>query len=346
MADFYDISEWSEKLWFQPGGTRDKVVVENPETGVLYFFKTSLLKTQKDYKHEFWSEIIASEIGGLLGFDMLKYDIAFNRGRIGCISKSMVTEGENNLTEGISYLTGYDTTYNPEKKTSKKLYTFQLIKESLRFYSLEKFINNLIEIIILDSIISNGDRHQENWGIITEYNDVIETIEDIVKKSDKHLGSKLLLSIFAILAKVKRKKIKEVAEKIHLFMPSRFSQIYDSGSCLGRENSDDRIKKMLIDSTMLEAYISRGQSEIHWEGKKLNHFELIRKVKNEYNESVTSCISRIKEQFSLQTVMTLVENIDENLPSCFSEHKLPSERKEFIIKLLNLRTQKLMEITE
>lgn len=346
MADFYEITEWSEKLWFQPGGTRDKVVVENQETGELYFFKTSLLKIKKDYKHEFWSEIIASELGTLLGFDMLKYDIAFNRGNIGCISKSMVKEGENKLTEGISYLTGFDTTYNPEEKASKKLYTFQLIKDSLQFFNLEKFIHNIIEIIILDSIISNGDRHQENWGIITDYNDVIKTIEDLAKKSDQHLGSKLLFSIMAITAKAKRKEIKEVAEKIHLFMPGSFSQIYDSGSCLGRENSDERIEQMLKDLTMIEAYIRRGQSEIHWEGNKLNHFELIRKIKNDYSDIVTNCISRVKKHFSLDAVKTIVNNIDKNLPSGLVEHKLPLERKKFIIKLLNLRTQKLMEITE
>ena len=40
------------------------------------FFKTSLKKKEKDYTYEFWSEIIASEIGRLLGFDTLVYDVA------------------------------------------------------------------------------------------------------------------------------------------------------------------------------------------------------------------------------------------------------------------------------
>ena len=57
------------------GGTRDKAVVEDAD-GQLYFFKTSLKKKEKDYTYEFWSEIIASEIGRLLGFDTLVYDVA------------------------------------------------------------------------------------------------------------------------------------------------------------------------------------------------------------------------------------------------------------------------------
>ena len=79
MADFYNITSWNEKPWYQSGGTRDKVIVENPANHKEYYFKTSLKRDLKDYKHEYWSEIIASKVGSLLGFDMLKYDIAFNR---------------------------------------------------------------------------------------------------------------------------------------------------------------------------------------------------------------------------------------------------------------------------
>jgi hypothetical protein len=126
MAKFYDITKWNERPYFQTLGTRDKVIVENPDEHSEYYFKTSLKRDKKDYRHEFWSEIIASEIGELLGFDMLKYDIAFNRGQIGCLSKSMVTQGKNTLNEGIKYLTGFDTTYNPDDKDSKKNILFSL----------------------------------------------------------------------------------------------------------------------------------------------------------------------------------------------------------------------------
>jgi len=90
----------------------------------------------------------------------LRYDIAFNSKEIGCISESMTQEGVNKLTEGVSYLTGYDTTYNPKDKNSKKQYTFQLIFEALGFFQLSRFAENIIQIIIFDSIIGNSDRHQ------------------------------------------------------------------------------------------------------------------------------------------------------------------------------------------
>lgn len=44
MANFYDITEWNEKPFFNTKGTRNKCVVSNPEDDSVYFFKTSMLK--------------------------------------------------------------------------------------------------------------------------------------------------------------------------------------------------------------------------------------------------------------------------------------------------------------
>jgi hypothetical protein len=346
MPDFYDITSWNEKLWYQPGGTRSKVVVENPNTGENYFFKSSLKKEKIDYKYEYWSEIVASEVGSLLGFDMLQYDIAYNRGEMGCLSKSMVTEGKNKLTEGISYLTGFDTTYNPEDKDSKKLYTFDFIRQTLEYFQLGHFIGNIIEIIILDSIIGNGDRHQENWGIITDYNEVIKTLEDIAKKEKKSMLEKSLFAIMGITSKAKRDDAMKLVKELQLKMPGKFSQIYDSGSCLGRELDDDKVKQMLTDNIMIETYIRKGVSEIHWEGEKLNHFVLIEKLNQKYSDSVKKIIERIKNKYQELTIKSCIYNIDSKLPQEYAENKLPNERKEFMLKLITLRVRHLIKLIQ
>lgn len=342
MADFYNITTWDEKLYYQTGGTRNKVIVEDPKSHAEYYFKTSLKREAKDYKYEFWSEIIASEVGSILGFDMLKYDIAFNRGEMGCISKSMVTKGKNKLTEGISYLTGYDTTYNPDDKESKKQYTFQLISKTLEYFQLSHYIEKIIEIIILDSIIGNGDRHQENWGIITEYSEVIKMLEDIAQKNVKGFFEKTLFALLGISSKEKSKETVKLLNELHLKMPGQFSQIYDSGSCLGRELEDDKMKQMMSDQFMLDAYIKRGVSEIHWEGKKLTHFELINEINKLYPELVKKIIQRVKEKYNVITIKECIENIDLKLPDELKKYKLPVERKEFVIKLIALRVEKLI----
>ncbi len=343
MAKFYDISAWNERTWFQTGGTRDKMVVENPDNHLDYYFKTSLKREKKDYRHEFWSEIIASEIGELLGFDMLKYDIAFNRDQIGCLSKSMVTQGKNTLNEGIKYLTGFDTTYNPDDKGSKKQYTFQLICETLKYYRVGHYIDKIIEIIILDSLIGNSDRHQENWGIITEYNDVIKMLVDIANKEKKGF-SETLFSFLGITTKAKSESKSKLINELKLTMPGQFSQIYDSGSCLGREIEDDKMRKMMNDEVMIGAYINRGDSEIHWDGKKISHFELIKKVNLQYADTVKRITARVKQRFNENEVKHCIENIDIQLPDSLKQHKLPQDRKDFIFKLIILRAQKLITL--
>jgi hypothetical protein len=316
------------------------VIVENPADHLEYYFKTSLKRERKDYKHEYWSEIIASEIGSLLGFDTLRYDIAFNRGEMGCISQSMVTKGIDKLTEGISYLTGYDTTYNPEEKLSKKQYSFQLICASLKHFKLDHYIEKIIEIIIFDSIIGNSDRHQENWVIITEYNAIIKAMDQL---SGKGIVIRSLFSLFGITTKNKNELYGELLQEYHLRMPGTFSQIYDSGSCLGRELEDEKLRQVLQDPSMLEAYVRRGEPEIHWNGEKVKHFELIEEISKIHTDIVKTIVSKVKNKYKESVVVKCVNDIDINLPKNLSEHKLPEERKELIKKLIVLRLEKLFK---
>jgi hypothetical protein len=103
MAELYNITEWSEQRWWNTGGTRNKKVYLSPD-GELHYFKQSLKKEGKDYKYEFWSEIIASEIGLLCGFDVLPYHVAVRGNEVGCISKSMIIQGKEELVEVGKYL--------------------------------------------------------------------------------------------------------------------------------------------------------------------------------------------------------------------------------------------------
>lgn len=346
MAEFFDISDWQEKPWFQTGGTRSKMIVENPDDHTDYYFKTSLKKINKDYKCEFWSEIIASEIGQALGFNVLKYDIAYNGKELGCISKSMVTPGVNKLTEGISYLTGYDTTYQPaDKKSSKTQYTFQFIVNALRSFKLERFVENIIELIVFDSLIGNSDRHQENWGVLTEYSDVIRMLEELPKNKKRSGAEQMIYHLFSLTSKLRKTDLNQVIKEFELTNSSGgFAPIYDSGSSLGREKEEDKVKQILKDNVMMEAFIRRGESEIHWEGEKLNHFELIKKINNEYPEIVRKVIKQVVSRYNTDEIRQIVLNIDHKVPQNIIMNKLSEVRKEFIIKIISLRFEKLKEI--
>jgi len=341
MADFYDISNWQEKFHYQTKGTRSKAIVENPQNESLYFFKKSINK----YKHEFWSEIIASEIGTKLGFNMLKYDIASKKGEIGCISKLMIDISQQQLTEGIDFLQGYDYTYIPDQKESYNKYTFHFIVKALNEYKLEKTVPDLIKTIIFDSIVGNGDRHQENWGYI------INTRVKDLKFNNRIMDSvsfrrfvKAFLFVRFIRTFITDKVRLYQLEKIIEDYKGIYSPIYDSGSCLGRELDDDKINDYLNNKDSLNAYISKGTSEIRWEGPKLKHFDLIKHICNEYPDVVKSTISSVLMNFNEQNIRKIVLSIDKNLPEKLIEHKLPDNRKELIINLITLRIERLKEL--
>lgn len=349
---YTDISGWQFNIYQNTGGTRSKKIALHPDSNKEFFFKGSkeLDTGEIRYPTEFWSEIVSSKIGQFLGFNMLDYNIGYNENdkqKIGCLSKSMVEHTENNLTEGKSYLTGYNPKYNPE--TDKKEYTFQFIRKALNSFRLEKYINNLIEVIIFDALISNSDRHQENWGVITFFRETLHDIENTLAKEDLKWAERFGLKFKRFIVKgtsfgkENRSKLMVQSDMAkHSFAP-----IYDSGCCLGREKEDHIVKQLLTDTRQLEGYINKGFSEIHWEGyeKKRRHFELVNLIKKEYPDKVKEILLRTENKFDREAISTIIRNVDNSLPEeMFNKYKLSDDRKELMIKIISLRFQKLMEL--
>jgi hypothetical protein len=354
-ATFTDISDWHKNVHYSTGGTRSKYIALEPETNEEFFFKGSkeTPKGEIRYPTEFWSEIISSKIGQFLGFPMLDYDIAYDskhKQKIGCLSKSMVLGSKNKLTEGKTYLTGFNARYNPE--IDKKDYTFQFICDALTSFSLECYIKNIVEIIIFDSIIGNSDRHQENWGIITKHKIIHEKKleKDVVSKVEKR-------SIYRKIRRLSRRfftddsiKSEQVLDNSNLVVKfevkHKLAPIYDSGCCLGREHLDEKVLKMLNDFQMIEAYIIKGESEIHWKGneKKRKHFELVELLLEHYSTDTQKFIARVEEKYNVETIKNIIENIDINLPKDLIKFKLSESRKQLMFKLITLRIEKLIKL--
>jgi len=347
-ATFTDISGWHKNVHYSTGGSRSKYIALDPRTNKEYFFKGSQETPTGEIKFpmEFWSEIVSSKIGQFLGFPMLDYNIAYDskhKQKIGCLSMSMVLSSENKLTEGKTYLTGFNAQYNPD--LDKKYYTFQFICDALNKFSLGNYIENILEIIIFDSIIGNSDRHQENWGILSTY------------EQEENNGAEQVSSVFKkIKNKIKRlsNNSTKTELKIHVNRSSthltynynyQFAPIYDSGCCLGREHTDEKVLKMLNDSQMIGAYIRKGESEIHWEGhlKKRKHFELIELLLVNYPAETKKFIARVKEKYNSESIKEIIENVDINIPTDLINYKLSETRKQLMYKLVTLRIEILIQ---
>jgi hypothetical protein len=265
----------------------------------------------------------------------------------------MIENSENRLTEGKMYLMGFNSNYNPNLREHQRLYTFQFISESLIGFEFDSFIHRLIEVIIFDSIIGNFDRHQENWGIITNYNQTIKGIDKHLETKVKNFFTKQKFRIakwylkLISKAQINMKRIpKSILAQQSSFAPNVFAPIYDSGCCLGREIEEERLNKMLLDNNMLEAYVRKGESEIHWEGfeRKKKHFELVNLVKEIHKDKVSEVIDRVVNKYKNEDIKAIIFNIDKNIPSNLSQYKLADNRKELMNKIINLRIEKLKEI--
>ncbi|MCF6139860.1 hypothetical protein L1S34_01025 [Flavobacterium sp. K77] len=354
-ATFTDISGWHKNVHYSTGGTRSKYIALHPETNEEYFFKGSKETPLREirYPTEFWSEIVSSKIGQFLCFHMLDYNIAYDsnhKQQIGSLSMSMVLSSKNKLTEGVAYLTGFNSKYIPS--LHKKDYTFQFICNALDKFHLGNYIQNIIEIIVFDSVIGNSDRHQENWGIIAYYQEIFDNIEreinsnkigffsKIKNKLNRLLGEKLI-HVHDTNGKLSKSDLIVQAD----LAPHKFAPIYDSGCCLGREHTDERVLKMLNNSQMIEAYIRKGESEIHWQGnlKKRKHFELIELLLENHPDETKKIIVRVKEKYNPKSIKEIIENIDINVPIDLINFKLSGTRKQLMFKLVTLRIEKLIQ---
>lgn len=356
QATYTEITYWQKNVHYSTGGTRSKYIALNPDTNEEYFFKGSKETPNGEirYPTEFWSEIVSSKIGQFLGFEMLDYNIAYDQNhnqKIGCLSKSMILHSENKLTEGIQYLTGFNSKYNPEK--DKKSYTFNFINDALTAFNLGKYVNNIIEIIVFDCIIGNSDRHQENWGIIMNYNQAIKDINDKLEREKlgfwKKLDMKIMrfLNEFFILLNKENRRISKANLKLHSEITlNKFAPIYDSGCCLGREREDDWVEKAIIDSQMLISHVNKGKSEIHWDefGEKSNHFKLVALLLEKYPNETKTYISRVRDKFDSKKIKGIIDNIDNNLPNELINLKLSDSRKILMFKLITLRIETLLKL--
>lgn len=334
MAEIYNISDWNYKNWIGTGGTRDKNFVENPADGKVYFFKESIER----YPSEFWSEIISSKIGKHLGFDVLDYNTGIVGVTLGCICESMIDQTSEELEHGINLLKEKIPNF---KLTDRPKIGFDQVELSLENYN--GFINKFIEMLVFDAIIGNQDRHSENWAIIRSLDvesidinkkKLIQRILNMYRKYDLRLDSMPFKRFFM--------KYMNKAELVN----TRFAPIYDSGSSLGRDIDETRIDEYLSTDSKIRKYIDKGKSEIRWTEKedKINHFEIIEKVKQKHHQKVIDTINNVLKIYKKEDIKNIINNIDNKASENIKETKLSLQRKELIIKFIDLRIERLKEI--
>ena len=314
----------------------------------FYYFKRSQFKPstqtrlEKDFKFEFWNEIIAYEIGNLLGFKVLQYNIAIDENIMGCISESMINPENQELIEGVKYLQAYSPEFDPSNTKHRAWYTFDLIDNALRSARMGGFLIDLLELIILDALIGNGDRHQENWAIISTK----LPLSDILNEEGKYqngIFKKMIQALKWLENKLKARR--EALPQSYYEIDYTFAPIYDSGSSLGRELLTEKVELLLSSEEELKTYVLKGTSEIHWENKKVSHFQLIRNLLDSpHRENLKNIIARVIQKFNGPKIEQLIEAVDQEVPETHAGYRIPSSRKRLIYKIITLRFETLREL--
>jgi hypothetical protein len=236
----------------------------------------------------------------------LRYDVAAHKEEIGCLSKSMVDTNENKLSEIVNYLRGYDANYNPDNKGSYSQYTFQFIENALDAYSLKNKMNHIVSTVIFDSLIGNGDRHQENWGFI------IPNVTSIPKEA-------YFAPIYDSGSCLGRELLENKVDKM-LKDKNMLAAYINRDRCEVRWDGNKKISHFELIGKIRTIHL--------------------------YKNIVETEIKRVGKAFNLSLIERIVRDIDKKLPDNLKQHKLSENRKLLIIKFVSLRIERLNAIIE
>lgn len=351
---FIDASNWHSLDWYSTGGTRAKKLLQD-ENGNEYYFKCSEKKParngkqEKHYKFEFWNEIIAYQLGKHLGLDMLQYDVAIFNNEIGCISPKMTKTDEEQLLDIGRFMTAINPNFLPEYISSRTEYTFQLLETTLNNFQIHNFWKTIFETLLFDVIISNTDRHQENWAFIGKtsyYTDFLKNTE-INKNAFKKVNWSIRRFYKRFFEyKKNRINIKDKQLVLELINIEKFAPIFDSGSSMARELTEKKLEFYLENENELLKYIENGRAELHWENKKVSHFQLIKELlASSYQEEIIKAAVFL-ENWDNDLINCILNVIDKDVPNQFSQYRIPENRKHLISKLLTLRFSKLNDLVK
>src|SRR3989338_2798923 len=153
-----------EKQWILKTSSK-----QPPDEVEIFLFKES----NKRYPAEFWAEIIASEVGKIVGIQTPKTCCAKWGDKYAALIKfflKMEWDEEKKrfkqveiFFEGGDAITGMDPTF--DRKEGERHNLFQVERIFLMIKK-EQLFKEFLRILIFDALIGNTDRHQDNWGFI------------------------------------------------------------------------------------------------------------------------------------------------------------------------------------
>jgi hypothetical protein len=164
-----DVTSW--RRWGDEAmGTKEKFWCLSADDS-RHLFKVARQGTGED-----WAEKLAAEIARLLGLPCADVELATWEGQPGSLCRNFVTKASHVLVHGNELLQQVDTTYPVHQFRGVRRHTVDAVLEILdavepppplplgegNTTAADAFVGYLL----LDAVITNGDRHHENWGVL------------------------------------------------------------------------------------------------------------------------------------------------------------------------------------
>lgn len=182
MYQIHDISNFEPEI-YESLGTKSKFWIKDDNGTSLLFKSTRCLDgkgNEIERPGEDWAEKISCEIARELGIPHAHYELAIHENQIGVITNNFVPDGSNMILGNmlLSRFSEHEDSNNKiflNKRILNRLSRVivilsELVKKPPQNHQLPHGINSSLEVfcgyLLLDLLISNQDRHEENWGII------------------------------------------------------------------------------------------------------------------------------------------------------------------------------------
>lgn len=94
----------------------------------------------------------------------------------------------------------------------------------------------------------------------------------------------------------------------------------------------------------LNRYIENGKAELHWNGKKISHYNFIEELLNSAYLGEVKNASKFLQKWHDDLISTILECTEVQIPLEWQSYCIPDNRKKIITKLITLRFNRLNKI--
>jgi hypothetical protein len=176
-----DVAGWTvdEEFASYPEGARAKTACFPPaeplpdyiKPGRRYLFKRS----REAFPEQFWAEIAAYHIGGLLGIEVPPAYPAINSssGQCAALIEWFYEDGKTRFVLGGDFMQKMHPGFDRDRGSQHNFHSIRILFRTIHRHGWMEsdWQTAWGHMLLLDALCGNTDRHQDNWGVLFDFTD-------------------------------------------------------------------------------------------------------------------------------------------------------------------------------